>query len=176
MDNINNDGNDNNQPPGATRPRSKRSRSSTRKTVEGEDDEDEDEGEESRGKRLRSDFDPSPSAEPAPSLTSGSSVEAVEEHWIGGPNAQISVEILKIPGLDPSEYHRVYGGQLTAISSYPISELESQDQRIALASNLRQRPIPDSQEQSSLELRTQQEGLPAAASPLPSVVEKSQSS
>lgn len=116
------------------------------------DDEEEEEDDDAPRKRARLEA-ASPSLEPVPSITSSASFEsAYEEPPIQRLPQYLAVEIKNDPGFDASEYLSVPGSQSTAAhSSQPLSELESQDQRIAIVSHRSQGTIPDSQDPSSLE-------------------------
>lgn len=115
----------------------------------------EDSDDEPLTKKPRRDYALSPSQEPVPSITSSESFpsvspfDALEEPFFraSSPAGLLTVELSR-PDFDPSEYQSVQGSQSSLYSSQPISELESQDKRIAFASNTSQKTIPDSQDTS----------------------------
>ncbi|CAG7558534.1 unnamed protein product [Fusarium equiseti] len=105
----------------------------------------------SRGQRMRTrnsrraEPEPALSEEPVPSIISASSVDADSvglDEPLALPVQKVSVVLRKSDNFDPSEYQSVY------TSSQRISDLEDDDQRLALASHLSQDTIPDSQDLS----------------------------
>lgn len=94
---------------------------------------------------FRPDPEPAFSEEPVPSIVSASSVE-VES--VGSPEfptrpiRKFAVVLRKPDNFDPSEYESVH------TSSQRISDLEDDDQRLAIASQLSRDTIPDSQDLS----------------------------
>lgn len=105
----------------------------------------------SRGQRMRTrnsrraEPESALSEEPVPSIISASSVDA-ESVGLDEPSAlpvqKVAVVLRKSDNFDPSEYQSVY------TSSQRVSDLEDDDQRLALASHLSQDTIPDSQDLS----------------------------
>ncbi|KAJ4140853.1 hypothetical protein NW768_000057 [Fusarium equiseti] len=93
----------------------------------------------------RAEPEPALSEEPVPSIISASSVDT-ESVGLDEPSAlpvqKVTVVLRKSDNFDPSEYQSVY------TSSQRISDLEDDDQRLALASHLSQGTIPDSQDLS----------------------------
>lgn len=113
----------------------------------------EDSEDEPLAKKQRLDYAPSPSQEPVPSIASSASFPSAasydipEEAFppISGPSRLTLTVELNEPNFDISEYHSVQASQSSFYSSQPVSELESQDRRITLASHTSQKTIPDSQ-------------------------------
>ncbi|RGP77393.1 hypothetical protein FLONG3_4485 [Fusarium longipes] len=88
---------------------------------------------------------PAFSEEPAPSIISTSTldVESVGlPEFPTRPIRRFAIVVRKPDNFDPSEYQSIHG------SSQRISDLEDDDQRLALASQLTQNTIPDSQDLS----------------------------
>ena len=157
-------------------PRPPNYRTLKRLRTEDGNDGDGDADETPRGKRPRVET-ASPSLEPVPSITSSVSFEsAYEEPPKQRPQQYLAVEIQKTPAFDASEYLSVHGSQSTAVhSSQPLSELESQDQRIAIPLNRSQGTIPDSQDLSSLEtVESQRREAQQSSEPNPVVIPDSQ--
>lgn len=94
-----------------------------------------------------------PSEEPVPSITSAPSFDSED---FDPPASQdpvdahrtpqhLVVELPKDPHLDPSEFMSAAGTQPSLTSSQSLAELEDGDERLALASQLSGRTVPDSQ-------------------------------
>lgn len=112
-----------------------------------------------------------------PSITSSVSIESTtfEEPPIQRPPQYFVVELKNEPEFDLSEYLSVRGSQSTAAHSQLLSELESQDQRIAVASRHSQGTIPDSQDPSSPgDLDSQRRETQQSLYPSPVVIPDSQ--
>ncbi|OAA54198.1 hypothetical protein ISF_08425 [Cordyceps fumosorosea ARSEF 2679] len=107
-------------------------------------------------KRLR--YSPSPSAEPVPSIVSAhSSSPDADVPEIESPTdavADFFVGIPKAADFDPTDFLSVRGSQSASYPSQSLSELEEQDQRLALSSQISSRTIPDSQDFSGQTLST----------------------
>ncbi|KEY69880.1 hypothetical protein S7711_06436, partial [Stachybotrys chartarum IBT 7711] len=104
-------------------------------------------------KRARVDRD---SEEPAPSITSSDSLGTTsdisggveQDDSVAPQNFPITVEIFPGPGFDPTGYRSVNNTHSTGHSSQSLAELEEEDCRIAISSQLSEKVIPDSQELS----------------------------
>lgn len=104
-------------------------------------------------KRARVDRD---SEEPAPSITSSDSLGTTsdisggveQDDSVASQNFPITVEFFPRPGFDPTGYRSVNNTQSTGHSSQSLAELEEEDCRIAISSQLSEKIIPDSQEPS----------------------------
>ncbi|TQV92143.1 HDA1 complex subunit [Cordyceps javanica] len=107
-------------------------------------------------KRLR--YSPSPSTEPVPSIVSAPSpsptTDAPETQAPADVPTELIIGISNAPNFDPAEYLSVCGSQSTAYQSQSLSELEEQDRRLALSSQISLRTVPDSQDYSGLSLST----------------------
>ncbi|KAJ6785376.1 hypothetical protein PWT90_04537 [Aphanocladium album] len=108
-------------------------------------------------KRLR--YSPSPSAEPVPSIISAPSpspaADSSETFESNEGAAELVIGLSKVPNFDPAEYLSVARSQSTSyLSQQALSELEEQDQRLALSSQISLRTVPDSQEYSGQSLST----------------------
>ncbi|KAM3540466.1 hypothetical protein ARSEF1564_006601 [Beauveria bassiana] len=101
-------------------------------------------------KRLR--YSPSSSTEPVPSIVSAPSpspaADVPEFEGPAGVQTELIVDIPNAPNFDPAEFFSVCGSQSTSYPSQPLSELEEQDQRLALSSQISLRTVPDSQDYS----------------------------
>ncbi|KAH7166039.1 putative HDA1 complex subunit, partial [Dactylonectria macrodidyma] len=101
-------------------------------------------------KKLKTDTHNTPSEDPASSIVS----TAIADPEIQSPKSvrsedftrlagqKLAIELTKPSEFDPTEYHSVVNTQ----SSQLVSELEDEDSRTILASQLSQRTIPDSQD------------------------------
>lgn len=105
----------------------------------------------------------SPSAEPVPSIISARSPSAASEVPEFDQPTEFVVRIPKAPNFDPSEFLSVAGSQSASYPSQSLSELEEQDRRLALSSQISRRTVPDSQEYSGQTLSTASGSYPKAA-------------
>lgn len=101
-------------------------------------------------------YSATPSEEPTPSFTSRASVDTAEAHDSvprlypsdARPAQRFVIEFTKDSQFDPSEYLSAANTQTTGESSQSLAELEDRDQRLAFASQISARTVPDSQEPS----------------------------
>ncbi|OAA37729.1 Chromo domain-like protein [Beauveria brongniartii RCEF 3172] len=108
--------------------------------------------------RKRPRYSPSSSTEPVPSIVSAPSPSpAADVPEFEGPadvQTELIVDIPNAPNFDPAEFFSVRGSQSTNYPSQSLSELEEQDQRLALSSQISLRTVPDSQDYSGQSLST----------------------
>ncbi|KAH7152294.1 putative HDA1 complex subunit, partial [Dactylonectria estremocensis] len=101
-------------------------------------------------KKVKTDTRHTPSEDPAPSIVSTgiadpeiqSPKSVRSEDFTRLAGQKLAIELTKPSEFDPTEYHSVVNTQ----SSQLVSELEDEDSRAILASQLSQRTIPDSQD------------------------------
>ncbi|PNY26077.1 Uncharacterized protein TCAP_03986 [Tolypocladium capitatum] len=99
-------------------------------------------------------YSDTPSEEPLPSITSRASVDSTEvldsvpqdDPSDARPAQRFVVEFAKDSQFDPAEYLSATNTQTGDKSSQSLAELEDRDQRLAFASHISPRTIPDSQE------------------------------
>ncbi|POR39584.1 Uncharacterized protein TPAR_00222, partial [Tolypocladium paradoxum] len=107
-------------------------------------------------------YSATPSEEPVPSFTSRASADTTEafdtaevfdsvpqDDPTDAPPAQrFVIEFTKNSQFDPSDYLSAANTQTSGTSSQSLAELEDRDQRLAFASQISARTVPDSQEPS----------------------------
>ncbi|EGX92381.1 hypothetical protein CCM_03754 [Cordyceps militaris CM01] len=105
-------------------------------------------------------YSSSPSTDQVPSIVSGPSpspaadVPEIEYFTNSNPPTEICIGIPKAPNFDTSEFFSVCRSQSASHPSQSLSELEEQDQRVALSSQISLRTVPDSQDYSGQSLST----------------------
>ncbi|KAM3564396.1 hypothetical protein MY1884_000744 [Beauveria asiatica] len=103
-------------------------------------------------------YSPSSSTEPVPSIVSAPSpspeADAPEFEGPADVQTELIIDIPNAPNFDPAEFFSICASQSTNYPSQSLSELEEQDQRLALSSQISLRSVPDSQDYSGQSLST----------------------